>query len=125
MTRKRFDEHGTEFGSWIREVSELQSKDGFLATNLDYIWRNYKTGQWMLIEEKRYQSDMRPWQLQTFNAVRRAAETDKNYRGFVFLQFEKTSPVDGKIYWNKELITTEQLVERLAAFTHGAFLTVR
>ena len=54
MTKQRYDNHSTEFGLWLREQLELDSKLGFITTNLDYIWENYNTGEWMLIEEKRY-----------------------------------------------------------------------
>jgi hypothetical protein len=45
MTRKRYDNHSTEFGLWLREQEELKSSLGFVATNLDFIWSNYKTNK--------------------------------------------------------------------------------
>ena len=58
MTRKRYDKHSTEFGLWLREQKELDSKFGYVATNLDYMWKNYKTGLWMFLEEKRYNGQL-------------------------------------------------------------------
>lgn len=43
----------TEFGLWLRRQEKIKSEDGFVATNLDYVWHNYETGLWMIIEEKR------------------------------------------------------------------------
>jgi hypothetical protein len=122
MSRKRIDNHGTQFSDWIRTVEELHAKKGYTATDLDYVWRSYKTNQWMLIEEKRYGGQLRPFQTVTFDIIRKVAELDQKYCGFVLLQFQNTSPQDGATYWNGELITEKQLVERLASFTHGAFL---
>mgnify|MGYP001817798818 CR=1 FL=1 len=57
MTRKRNDEHSTEFGLWLREQKELDSrKEKYTATNLDFIWSNYGTKKYMLLEEKRKMS---------------------------------------------------------------------
>ena len=113
MTRPRYDEHGTEFGSWVRKPKELQSKLGFIATDLDYIWENYKTGAFMLIEEKRYMSQM-TWsqrgQLERFDKYMLG---NPKYCGFHLLQFEKTNPDDGNIFWNGDSITTAELIEKL------------
>jgi len=59
MTRKRNDSHSTEFGLWLREQNEIDSSLGYLATNIDFMWTNYKTGQWMILEEKRYESKVK------------------------------------------------------------------
>lgn len=116
MTKVRYDNHSTEFGLWLRGVHEIDSGDGFLASNLDYIWMNYKTGDWMLIEEKRYMSKMKRWQKDIFRTIHKASKSDPKYRGFAFIQFEKTSPEDGKTYWNNKEISRDELVRRLAGF---------
>lgn len=112
MTTKRRDNHSTEFGLWLREQNEIDSKYGYLATNIDYMWKNYKTLQWMLIEEKRYYAKVRPWQQNMFYTISKSI-VDSNYYGFHILQFEKTSPEDGRIYLNYQEITKIQLVEFL------------
>ena len=43
MTQKRRDDHSTEFGLWLREQDDLDSKKGYIATNIDYVWINYKS----------------------------------------------------------------------------------
>lgn len=116
MTKKRYDNHSTEFGLWLRGVPEIDSGAGYLASNLDYIWRNYKTGHWMLIEEKRFMSKMKRWQKETFKTLHQAAKSDPKYRGFAFIQFENTSPDDGKTFWNGIEISRDELVRRLAGF---------
>lgn len=113
MTKQRNDSHSTEFGLWLRQQKPIDSSLGYLATNLDFIWVNYKTKQWMLIEEKRYNSELKLWQRNIFTTIHKACKSDVNYKGFHFLQFEKTSPEDGKIFWDKKEITKEDLIKIL------------
>lgn len=113
MTKQRNDSHSTEFGIWLREQPEIDSKLGFLATNIDYMWRNYKTNKWMLIEEKRYNSVPSFWQRSMFAILHRLCNMDKNFKGFHLIVFEKTSPEDGKIYLDKREITRNELLQFL------------
>jgi hypothetical protein len=119
MTRKRNDTHSTEFGLWLREQQQLDSSLGFLATNLDYMWRNYKTGIWLMIEEKRYKQKPRQWQLEMFRLLDSAAQSDPLYRGFYILRFENSSPENGRMVLTRldgtpREITKEQLIAFLA-----------
>lgn len=109
MTRKRNDEHSTEFGLWLREQPEIDSKLGYIATNLDYIWENYKTSNWMYIEEKRFMTQPTWSQQCQFDRLIQRTKNDKFY-GFHLLQFEYKSPEDGKIFWDKKEITKSELL---------------
>lgn len=60
MTTWRRDEHSSPFGLWLREQHEIDSNLGFITTDIDYIWKNYVTNEWMLIEEKRYNITKHP-----------------------------------------------------------------
>ena len=113
MTRKRNDKHGTEFGGWLREQEDIDSSMGYVATNLDYIWSNYKTGKWLLIEEKRYMSNMSYSQKNLYETLHKAAKTDNNYVGFFFIQFENTNPDDGDIFINSRQATKQDLIDLL------------
>ena len=110
MTRKRIDEHSTEFGLWLREQKEIDSGLGFITTNLDYIWCNYKTGEWMLIEEKRYGGKLTYSQQQLLNKLDKLCQADKLYKGFHKLVFENTNPDDGKIWLDGKLISKTELL---------------
>ena len=114
MTKQRYDSHSTEFGLWLRSQRALGTKLGFVATNLDYIWGNYDKKKWMLIEEKRWQAPLRHAQKQLIDLVDNCCNTDPMYQGFALLQFERTSPEDGRIYWNNTEIDRDQLLKRLA-----------
>lgn len=113
MTQKRRDEHSTEFGLWLREQRQLDSGLGYVATNIDYVWENYKTGAWMIIEEKRYRSQPKFYQKRIFERLDRYCKQDKVFHGVHVLVFENTSPDDGKIYWDGKQITKDQLLELL------------
>ena len=113
MTKSRYDEHSTEFGLWLREQPEIDSGLGFVATNLDYIWANYKTGEWMLIEEKRYGREPQLYQRQLFEKVDKLCRQDKLYRGFHILVFQHSNPDDGKIWLDEQPVTKDQLLDFL------------
>jgi len=113
MTQKRLDSHSTEFGLWLRNQSEIDSKLGYIATNIDYVWKNYKTGYWMLIEEKRFNSKVRFYQEVIFNTVDLLCRIDNKYKGFFIITFEKTCPDDGNIFLNNKLITKQELIDFL------------
>jgi len=113
MTKQRNDSHSTEFGLWLRVQPEIDSKLGYIATNIDYVWKNYKTGEWMIIEEKRYNSVVKEWQRKMFKMLHSVCRFDKNYHGFNLLVFEKTGPDDGHIFLNGNQISKEYLIKFL------------
>lgn len=112
LTRQRNDNHSTELGVWLRQQKEIDSSLGYVASNIDYIWSNYKTGEWMLIEEKRHMSDITYCQKNLFKKLRLAIQ-DKLFKGFHLVQFENTGPDDGKIYLNRKEITKESFIKFL------------
>jgi hypothetical protein len=112
-TRKRNDNHGTEFGTWIRNRERVSSKLGYIATDLDYVWENYKTKQIMLIEEKRYMSKLTFAQTQTFRKLDDIMKLSPHYCGFHLLQFEHKDPTDGRIFWNGDCINSDDLLDKL------------
>ena len=115
MTTKRRDNHSTEFGLWLRDQTEIDSKLGYLATNIDYVWYNYKNKKWMLIEEKRYGYKPKSWQRNVFKAVHCSIES-KDYYGFHLLVFENTCPDDGKIWLDNKEISKDELIIFLKDF---------
>lgn len=114
MTQQRRDEHSTEFGLWLRQIPEIDSRLGFVTSNLDYIWSNYKTGEYMLLEEKRYCSKINFSQKQLFDKIDINCRNDALYRGFHTIIFQNTSPDDGLIVLCNKIITKEQLIKFLS-----------
>lgn len=113
MTRQRYDDKSTEFGLWLREQKELDSKLGFVATNIDYVWRNYRTKDFMIIEEKRYLGKSTFAQKQIFHLINWICKKHPKYKGFHYLKFEKTNPEDGRIFLDNQEISKEELIEFL------------
>ena len=110
MTQKRCDAHSTEFGLWLREQAEIDSSLGFATTNIDYVWHNYRTGQWMFIEEKRHNKQPAWFQEKIFQLVDKVARLDKNYCGFHVLVFENTNPEDGRMWLDHKSIEKADLL---------------
>ena len=113
MTRPRYDEHSTEFGLWLRQQDCIDSGLGFVTSNVDYIGSNYKTKEWMLIEEKRHNGAVTFAQRELFRILDKVGRADPYYRGFHFLRFENTSPDDGAIYLDNQEIGKDELLSFL------------
>ena len=113
MTRQRYDNHSTEFGLWLRAQSEIDSSLGYVTTNIDYVWKNYRTGEWMFIEEKRYMGKVSRNQREIFKNLNTLAKHDPLYKGYHMIQFERTGPDDGRIFIDRKEVTLHQLIDFL------------
>lgn len=113
MTQQRRDEHSTEFGIWLRQQPEIDSKLGYTATNVDYIWNNYKTGEFMLIEEKRHGAFVKFPQSVLFKILDSCCVTNEKYKGLHILVFTNTNPDDGKTILDGKIINREELISFL------------
>ena len=101
MTRRCNDKSmSTEMSLWLRDQPRIASSYGFVATNIDYVWQNYKTHDWIFIEEKRYMSDLSFSQEEIMGMINNKIN-DNFYLGMYLVVFEKTSPEDGKIFIEK------------------------
>ena len=116
MTRQRNDEHSTEFGIWLRNQAVIDSKLGYVTTNIDYLWQNYKTGDWMLMEEKRYGAKLTYSQTKLFQLLNEACLMNNRYRGFHTIVFEHTSPDDGRMWLDDKEVTSAELLLFLKDF---------
>ena len=119
MTIPRKHGTGTPFTNWIRhDEPQLDSSKGFRAYDLDLIWGCGDglgtAGSYMLIEEKCYMKEMATMQARQFQILDQNCKADPYYRGFHLIQFEKTNPTDGKIFWNHHEITYDDLIDYLA-----------
>lgn len=113
MTSERRDSHSTEFGLWLRQQGGIDSSLGYIASNIDYVWLNYRTGEWMMLEEKRHGSDVKQFQRDIFAKVDKACQCDSSYQGFHTLVFENTSPDDGQMWLDGDAINATELLEFL------------
>lgn len=112
MTRKSHDGTGTEFSHWLRSRDELASESGFCASNVDFVWMNYHTRRWMVLEEKRFFTFPRFPQTGILDLLNRTIKDDLFF-GVHVLVFENTSPDDGRMFFDGVEIETYQLIDIL------------
>lgn len=131
MTRERAIEGDTPFGQWLRSHPALDSRRGFDCQNLDYIWHHFIDGHLMLLEEKCFNGSSPFAQRDTHSIIDQAlafalthpAFTLKRlsarrpvkitYHGYHLVVFERTSPLDGRIWIDGREVTPEQLLSFL------------
>ena len=128
MTRLRNDGNDTPFGRWLRNHPSLDSRDGYDAQNIDYVWHHYRDGKIMLIEEKTYHATSSKAQKDTHSIMHQALRyacthmeftrphaapnrpTRIQFYGYHIITFEQTHPQDGAIFLNDERITESELL---------------
>lgn len=113
MTQKRRNGLGTEFSLWLREQKEIDSSLGFIASDIDYVWLNYNTNDWMIIEEKRYGCQPKFYQQKILALLEQCCKNDPKFHGIHVLVFERTNPDDGAIFWDGQKITRTELLDIL------------
>lgn len=113
MTQQRRDNNSTEFGIWLRQQPDIDSKNGYVASNIDFLWMNYLSKKWLLIEEKRFGKFPTRYQVEMYKLLDQVRNIDNNYRGFHVLVFEKTNPDDGGIYLDGKFISKVELLNFL------------
>ena len=115
MTKQRILKDGkdSDFSAWLRRQPEIDSQDGYITTDLDFIWTNYKTGAWMILEEKCHGGTVPTWQGQIMQKLDRLGAHDPNYKGAYLVRFENTDPQNGRVMVNKKLLSRDQLIEFL------------
>jgi len=113
MTRQSYYQKGSPFSEWLRQQPEIDSRLGFVTTDIDYLWRNYQTGTFMLIEEKCRMGEMNYSQRTSLEFLDSVCSYHPLYKGFHLIQFENESPEDGDIYLDGKKITKEELISFL------------
>lgn len=117
MTRKEIT--GTRdltFSGWVRE-NLPDSSSGYMASDLDFIFWNYKTKKVMLIEIKTRSANVKTWQKTMWSNINKwlknGIDNDWTYLGFNLIQFEKTNFDDGKCFLNGKEICEKELIKFL------------
>lgn len=121
MIRQSMDGSGTPFSHWLRKqnyyLPSCNAPECFTFVNVDYVLRCYKgplAGKWMFIEEKRHQSTIKTRaQEETFKTIEKNGCLDPDFCGFHLIQFENTSPEDGRVYVDGQEIDIETLLSFL------------
>jgi len=92
-----------EFSSWIREMLP-KSSTGFMVSNQDWVFWNYKTKKLLLAEEKTRGGNLAPWFGNFIRDVMNPAlesycpNHEIKYLGYYLITFEKDYPKNGKIW---------------------------
>jgi len=104
ICKQRVFAGGTPFGLWTRgslpgqitDVSCLSSQAGYVRTDIDTLWHNFRTGEWLLIEEKIHGGRPSYCQYELLDMLN-SSIVHPLYRGAYLVRFENTNPDDGKI----------------------------
>lgn len=131
MTRDRlFGEH-TPLKGWIRHHPELDSKLGYVGTDVDLVWYNHKKAMIMLQEHKEHGAAVSPSQEATLSVLDQAIQhtlTDPDfllisrrfsippnvhYCGLHTIVCQHTSPDDGEVSIDGVKVSQEELVRFL------------
>ena len=123
MSRERNDTStNTPFSNYLYNFNGSE-KSHMTFHNVDYIIYNFKKKKIMLIEEKRFNSELRNAQIEIFKIINCFLSTgnfkDYEYCGFHQLIFENTLPSDGKMIWDNIPIDEEKLIQILIALGCG------
>ncbi len=124
MTQASKDGKQTEFSLWlrnrlpdnvtsIRDNDPIDSKNGFITTDIDFIWMNYKTNEWMILEEKTHNREVPFAQRNILTMLHNIAKNDPKYKGLYSIRFENTNPEDGRIYVNSKEVSKEDFIKLL------------
>ena len=101
-----------EFSQWIR-TNLPDSSTGYSVSDLDFIIWNWKTKKIILLEIKTRMSTPRKGQYLMWNNIERwiqnGIDSDWMFYGFHFIKFENTNFADGKVYYDDEEITENDL----------------
>lgn len=131
VTRQINFETGTPFGLWMRKQNEIDSRRcGLSIQNLDYVIHRYSFPSCeavMLVEEKTHSGKQSYAQRSTHGLIdqalrladRKMVKTSRGqmkelrYCGYHILTFENTTPDNGRMWWDGQLIDRELLLKVL------------
>ena len=112
---KRKDDKGTAFTNWVRTEIKLDPDLGYVATDIDLIWKNTIDDKYMIIEEKRWMHEPSKCQWKLLEHEHILHLKDDNYLGLHLLQTTKNGVPEenDRIFWDRKEITREELIEKL------------
>ena len=114
-----------DFSRWVRtECAGVKQK--FTAFDIDWIFRDYGRMKIQMVETKINQNEFsegltegQRWYLPELAAIMEAGIKAGapckgwEWHGSHLLQFEKTMPSNGKIWWDKRLVSEYELIQIL------------
>jgi len=118
MTRQEISfNRDNSFSIWSRR-NLPDSSTGFMVSDIDFILYDWNLKKIMLLETKCKNDEVKTWQRNLFNNIHRwikkGIDDDWEYKGFHLIQYENTSFIDGKVYFDKKEIEEKELIEILS-----------
>lgn len=102
-----------ELKLWLKEQPELSRELGFYVNNINCIWSNNKTKDWMIIENEHNIRELQPNQREVFDIINKCCSNDPRFHGVHVLAFKELKPDDIKIFWDGEQISKTRLLKIL------------
>lgn len=131
MTRDRLFGEDTPLKGWIRRHAELDSKLGYVGTDIDLVWYNHKKAMIMFHEHKEHGGLVSPSQEATLSVVDQAVlhaltnpdlilasrrfsiPSHVHYCGTHTITCQHTNPDDGEVTIDGVKVSQEELVRFL------------
>ena len=118
MTKKEITgKRDLTFSGWVREKLP-DSSTGYMVSDLDFVFWNYKSKKIMLVEIKTRNSNIKTWQKNMWSNIhkwiKKGIDSDWTYLGFNLIQFQNTNFNDGKCFLNGKEITEAELINFLS-----------
>ena len=109
-----------DFSLWVRKNLPDSQADGFMASDIDFYFFNYKTKNHALVEIKTYTGKLSLWQEQMYDRLGRWIQNggDKegwNFMGFYLIKFEKKDFTEGKVFLNG-IESSEEEIKNVLSF---------
>lgn len=102
------------FSQWVRK-NLPDSSTGFVVSDLDFILYNDKNKTLLFLEVKTHGAKQRPWQASLFRLIDQmvsasASQFGIEYKGYHLLTLSSTTPEEGTILLDGQVITREELI---------------
>ena len=108
------------FNDWVRKKLPDSRTTGTRITDVDFVIFNPYDKRIFILEEKKKNKSPKPWQKYIFYLldkwIRKGIDKDWRYKGFHTVTFENTFFDNGDCYFNRKLVTEEQLIRILTNF---------
>ena len=105
------------FSGWVRD-NLPKSNTGFSVSDLDFIMWNWKTNHVMLLEIKTLNAVPRKGQHLMWQRLHKwigaGIDDDWTYLGFHLIRFERTNFLDGRVFFDHDEVTEEELIQKLS-----------
>lgn len=126
MTRQRqvvIDDH--RLSDWFRRRCP-HSSTGFVCTDIDMVFYDYKRKYIMVVEIKKMNNKPTLTQRQVLRIVHDCLKNgiqelypDYTYCGTHLLTFERMFFDEGRVYWNNKEVTEDEVLHNLSTFCMG------